>query len=276
MALACGIIINKAPRMVAANFHARLTQTPSVLRNRSRALNILPDGVCRIELSRRKFALVDERDFEWLNSRKWTFIEGHNGKGYACHVDIVNGSRQCVRMHRDIFLRHNPSILEILGDVDHINQNQLDNRLTNLRLATRQQNSGNRPQNRKNTSGYKGVNFCAVNNSWRAQIADHGKKRHIGYYATIEEAALAYNEEAKKVFGEFAHLNQGIERTDFTKLQSARNVQPFRGVSFHKRLSKWAAYTKVGKRRKHLGYFLTKAEAEACFSASKSALWQED
>lgn len=89
--------------------------------------------------------------------------------------------------------------------VDHRNNNSLDDRWQNLRLATQTQNQKNSSIRRDNTSGYKGVHPYkrGKRKRWVAQIADH----HIGYFATAEEAARAYDAEAIKRFGEFAYLN---------------------------------------------------------------------
>ncbi len=93
--------------------------------------------------------------------------------------------------------------------VDHINMDRLDNRRCNLRVATKAQNSYNRPARTDNTSGYKGVwlRCDAKTKAWIAEIRVNGKKVHIGTYSTKEAAALAYNDAAKKYHGVFARLN---------------------------------------------------------------------
>ena len=54
---------------------------------------------------------------------------------------------------------------------------------------------------------YKGVRGYGNNDKWVARISVDGKSKHIGVYDTEEEAALAYNEAAKQLRGEFARLN---------------------------------------------------------------------
>jgi hypothetical protein len=89
--------------------------------------------------------------------------------------------------------------------VDHINRDPTDNRLANLRKADRRQNSGNttkRPGSA--TSKYKGVRLRAGTTCcWQCRVGG----KHLGSYKTEREAALTYNEGAKKHFGEFAILN---------------------------------------------------------------------
>lgn len=89
--------------------------------------------------------------------------------------------------------------------VDHINGNRLDNRLSNLRLCTNQQNQMSRHVAVSKT-GYKGVH--KLGNRYCAKIKFNRKNIHLGVYLTIDEAALAYNKAAKELFGEFARPNQ--------------------------------------------------------------------
>jgi hypothetical protein len=89
--------------------------------------------------------------------------------------------------------------------VDHINKIPDDDRIENLRLATKPKNSFNSSMYSNNTSGFKGV--TATRNKWKAQIMLGGQKIHLGVYPTKEEAAAAYAEAAKRLHGEFAgHL----------------------------------------------------------------------
>ena len=96
--------------------------------------------------------------------------------------------------------------------VDHINHNKLDNRRSNLRLCTKQQNQWNRRKVVKNTtSKYKGVCWAKKNNKWQASLEfQKDKKRqsiYLGQFISEVEAAKAYNEAAIKHFGEFAKIN---------------------------------------------------------------------
>lgn len=58
-----------------------------------------------------------------------------------------------------------------------------------------------------NTSGFRGVSFCNKKKRWRVSISAHKKKIHLGYFVSKDEAATAYNNAAKKHFGERAKLN---------------------------------------------------------------------
>jgi hypothetical protein len=90
-----------------------------------------------------------------------------------------------------------------VSEIDHINGNKQDNRILNLRLATRSQNEANKPRTRVNLSGYKGVSHTR-NNHWSAQIMVNKRFIHLGIYSTAEEASAAYRIAAYEYFGEFA------------------------------------------------------------------------
>lgn len=90
------------------------------------------------------------------------------------------------------------------SDIDHINGVRNDNRLCNLREATRSQNLFNRSgANKNNTSGFKGVAFNKRSESFRAMIRINGKNTNLGYFNTPEEASEAYQTAARKYHGEF-------------------------------------------------------------------------
>ena len=88
--------------------------------------------------------------------------------------------------------------------VDHINQSKSDNRICNLRQASRSENLFNHGRNKNNTSGVKGVTFCKRDNKWRAQIRIDSKTFNLGRFVTKKEAAEAYIKRAKQHRGEFA------------------------------------------------------------------------
>ena len=92
--------------------------------------------------------------------------------------------------------------------IDHVNRDRSDNKISNLRAASNYLNQGNRGLNRNNTSGYKGVTFNKKEQAWRAIIRQHGGKRLVFWgFKTPEEAARRYDEELVKKYGEFASPN---------------------------------------------------------------------
>lgn len=87
-------------------------------------------------------------------------------------------------------------------EIDHKNLCRSDNRLDNLRLATRIQNCGNQTSYKNNKSGVKGIFW--FQNRWCAQIQYQGQKCHLGRFRTPEEACRAYEQAAAEHFGVFA------------------------------------------------------------------------
>ena len=76
------------------------------------------------------------------------------------------------------------------GQIDHINQDRTDNRIANLRVVTNSENQLNRKASCKSKSQFIGVSWKAAMNKWCAQF----KKKHIGYFASEQEASNAYQE----------------------------------------------------------------------------------
>lgn len=154
-----------------------------------------------IELTRGKFAYIDDEDFEMLSSFTWQTVccSGHL---YARTQVTIDGTLHAIYMHRLIIGAKDGEM------VDHRNGNGLDNRRFNIRLATRTQNNRNSCKRKNNVSGFKGVTFHKQHTRWSARIKVDKRVFYLGYFDTPEKAATAYNEAAKEHFGEFAWLNQ--------------------------------------------------------------------
>lgn len=93
-----------------------------------------------------------------------------------------------------------------VADIDHINGDTSDNRIANLREATRSQNIMNAKRGPRNTSGVKGVSFDKARGKWVAEIKAGTVRRRLGRFDTKDEAAAAYREASKEMHGEFARL----------------------------------------------------------------------
>ncbi len=93
--------------------------------------------------------------------------------------------------------------------IDHKDRNKLNNRLDNLRIATRSQNGINSKLSVQNTSGSKGVTWGKDKNRWRAYIVVNHKLIHLGHYRFKEHATNARLKAERKYFGEFASSNGG-------------------------------------------------------------------
>lgn len=90
--------------------------------------------------------------------------------------------------------------------LDHIDGDKANNRFDNLRLATAAQNGANRKPGSNAPFGVKGVTL--EKGRFRARIKVNGRKIQVGVFSSVDEASQAYNEAAKRYFGEFARLNE--------------------------------------------------------------------
>lgn len=150
------------------------------------------------------FAQVDDEDYQVLVKYKWrSFING--GKPYARTFIYYDNYKKSVplQMHRVLLGLTNPKEV-----CDHIDRDTLNNQRNNLRPCTIKQNSWNIIKSKKNaTSKYLGVHL-ASNNKWHASISIDDRTTSLGSFETEDLAALAYNEKAKELRGEFANLNK--------------------------------------------------------------------
>lgn len=89
------------------------------------------------------------------------------------------------------------------NEIDHIDGDPSNNKIENLREADRLQNSYNRGAHKNNTSGSKGVFWSKHKKRWQAKIGYMGKKIHIGYFESQEDAAKAYQSKSAELHGEF-------------------------------------------------------------------------
>lgn len=128
--------------------------------------------------------------------------------------DSGNGYKR-ISINRIQFYVHRLAFLYMTGEwprhhVDHRDLNPSNNRWTNLREATPQQNHINRRINKNNSTGFKGVKLDrrALVNPWRAQICINGRSIDLGGFATPEAAHAKYLEEATRRFGEYARGNK--------------------------------------------------------------------
>lgn len=88
-------------------------------------------------------------------------------------------------------------------DIDHRDQNGLNNKIDNLRLATASQNMCNKKARPDNRLGVKGVSICSTTGLYRPQLVFQGKRYDLGRYGTLEEAKEVWNTKARELHGEF-------------------------------------------------------------------------
>jgi HNH endonuclease/AP2 domain len=141
----------------------------------------------------------------------------HKGYDKACFIDaadypLVKEHHWCAKEQRKTFYAHSKrgaiymhALLMGEKNVDHIDGDGLNNRRSNLRIATVSENDSNRGAQINNTTGFKGV--TPFHAKFQARITKDGTYYYLGTFNTALEAARAYNEVAKKYHGEFAYLN---------------------------------------------------------------------
>ena len=154
------------------------------------------DAIIEIPLPSGAVAIVDRADGDLVAGFHWDLMS--NGYVGAWHRQMH------IYLHR---LVAGAGANEL---IDHRNMDRLDNRLANLRPATKGQNGANRPKDRLKSGGtsrYKGVSWKTGKKAWVAHIHVDGKTKYLGQFADEADAARAYNAAALEAWGEFARLN---------------------------------------------------------------------
>ena len=159
------------------------------------------------------FAFVDDELYDELSKFNWSI----SNNGYSQRRVKIGDKVSTILMHRQI--------MELsFGDnkcVDHINGNRLDNQKSNLRVCSHTENLHNSKISKRNKSHAKGVFHLHIEyetkkgisrkDYWRASIMVNKKNIHLGCFPDTKEgfkqAKNAYNDAAKKYYGEFAYLN---------------------------------------------------------------------
>jgi hypothetical protein len=118
--------------------------------------------------------------------------------GYQ-HITWMGKSHKA---HRLIFMFHHGYMPDF---IDHINNVRNDNRIENLRAATRSENNFNASMCKNNKSGYRGVNWHKHSKSWIVRVMTHGKSKIIGYFKDLELAGLVADEARALHHGKFAY-----------------------------------------------------------------------
>lgn len=145
------------------------------------------------------FAIIDANDLDIARRYRWQVDIRPTGARYA--AAYLREERTKIYLHR--LLTGAP----IRSRVDHKNNDGLDCRRSNMRVCTNSQNLANTSVGTNNRSGFKGVSWSKQASRWRVTIKANGKQQHIGFFDDLVEAARAYDDKARDLFGEFACVN---------------------------------------------------------------------
>ena len=145
-------------------------------------------------------------------------IDRRSGNGhYQVKLYRGDGSKEYPSIHRlvlETFQSPCPPGLEAC----HNDGNPANNHINNLRWDTSQANSFDSAQHRilrgESSSKYVGVSWEKPRNKWRAQIFINGKHKHLGYFDTEEDAAIAYDQTVRKYFQPIADKHNLIAPTN--------------------------------------------------------------
>ena len=121
----------------------------------------------------------------------------HKGKGYI-HVKI---KAKAFKAHRLVFLYHHGYLPEC---VDHIDGDKTNNRIENLRAATKEENCHNQKIRSTNKSGYKGVKWVEHCKKWQVEVCKNYKQLRFGMYEDLELAGLVAIEATELIHGRFS------------------------------------------------------------------------
>lgn len=168
----------------------------------------------KIKLTFGKYALVDDEDYVYLSRFKWS-AQRKDRDWYA-----ITRFRTSEKSVMSMIYMHQFLIkIENCDCITFKNKNSLDYRKKNLFGVSKSVSLTRQRKRMKNgyfnlTSKYKGVsgrrrkNFKKGKKFWESRISKNGKTYYLGLFYSAREAAEAYNEKAKELYGQFAYQNK--------------------------------------------------------------------
>jgi len=161
-----------------------------------------------IKLTKGFEAIIDDIDAD-LVDLNWC-VKPHHRNFYAHRGEKRDGRWTTVTMHNKILARIIGRPLKKGEMTDHIDGNGLNNIRSNLRLATNSLNkiNGNKYATKPTTSQFKGVHWHKQHKKWMVRISKDNKRIQIGVFDNEINAARAYNDYARMLYGDRAKLNE--------------------------------------------------------------------
>lgn len=145
-----------------------------------------------------KMCLFDKEGVELYDKHIWSVVRIVN-TFYLCRHKTVDGKRTHILFHRELLGLEDGEIR------DHRNGNGLDNRISNLRPSTQQQNKCNQGILKNNTSGIKGVHWKKEINKWEASVSYNGNRYYLGWFDDKDEAEKVVRVKREELHGEFCN-----------------------------------------------------------------------
>ena len=160
----------------------------------------LEDDICKIRLFNKNgektgTAIIDIEDYVLVKNRKW-----HLKKGYTSSY-VCSGNSSATYLSLSRFIAN----AEKGKEVDHKDQDFLNNRRNNLRVCTKSQNQCNSKKRTDNKSGAKNVYFCKTSKRWKVTIQKNNVRYLFGPFKSFHEAESAATSARKEHHGKFAY-----------------------------------------------------------------------
>lgn len=160
-----------------------------------------------------RYDLSEEYGIGWSSNTNQPFYfdkdQYEKIKKYTWYENTTTGYLYTTKNGKNIMLHR--FIMDAKSDeiVDHIHgvDSKLDNRICNLRIATKGQNNMNTSTRSNNKSGVTGVWWRDNNSKWEARIGVEGKPIFLGYYDNFEDAVKARKDAENKYYGEYSYDN---------------------------------------------------------------------
>lgn len=201
-----------------------------------------------IPLTQNQFAKVDDGDYELVVKYRWRAVKQLRKLGPIRWYAMATIDGKSVMMHR--------LILGVTDDlqVDHEDNNGLNNIRLNMRVCTKAQNQHNqRVKTFAKTSQYKGVSWRQRDDCWQSHIMVDNKSLNLGQYDSEIDAAYAYDIAAREYFGSYARTNF-LTPPDYVPVRHRTSkTSQYRGVYWEERRQKWQSSITINGKRRFLG-----------------------
>lgn len=160
-------------------------------------------AVKKIPLTQGLYARVGAQDYAWIGQWKWT---ADRRKHYDLWYAVRVIKREDGKWGKKIYMHR--LILQALPgqEIDHKDNDGLNNTRKNLRFATRAENNHNTRMRISNTSGFKGVSWDKNMNLWQAKITIRRQQIHLGRYDSPQDAYAAYCQASKHYHKDFGRI----------------------------------------------------------------------